>query len=445
MSIYKDCDIRGVYNEELMDAEAYEIGRAVGTLLHGKTVVVCGDARTSTPALKKQLMKGLRESGANLLDLGLEPTPVFYFAKDILAADGGVMVTASHNPAKYNGFKISLGEQPITTEDIRNIETLVQTKEYTTGEGTLRELDVERDYVYFIKQNIRAGRRSVVVDAGGGATSILAPRIFSEMGYEVFPLFCKYDGQFTQRDPNPAVYENLTALQAEVQRAGADFGVAFDGDGDRVVFVDDTGATVTSERSLCVFMSAYMKDRVSSVVYDLKSSSIVKQTAEQLGSKAIMERSGHAFIKKTFLENKSCLAGEISGHFFFEELGHDDGIFAALKMGEILSERNEKFSQIIARIPTTVITPDIRIAWRYEEQDALLEHIKQFGANYEMSFLDGVRVEFGYGWLLIRKSVTEQGITLRIEADTQENVKKIVSLLLAGVPELAGKNQLLSV
>ena len=445
MSIYKDCDIRGIYEEEFNEQDIYEIGRAIGSVLTGKNVLICGDVRLSTPALKKELLNGLLKSGANVLNIGTEPTPVFYFAKGHLKADGGVMVTASHNPWQYNGLKISLGEQPIRVEDIEDIRRRVEQRDYTEGSGYYKQHNVEPEYIGFVHRHIKNGSKKVVVDAGGGVTAKLAPHMFREFGYDVVELFCEFDGKFSDRDPNPAVYAHLHKLQDKVRETGADFGVAFDGDGDRVVFVDDKGETVTSERSLCIFMQSYMKDRKSSVVYDLKSSSIVKTTAEKLGSEAIMERSGHTFIKRNFLKNNSVLAGEISGHFFFGELGHDDGIYAALKMGEILSGSSKSMSELVAEIPVTVITPDIRIKWKYTEQDALLEAIKTaLQGKSELSYLDGVRAEFPHGWLLVRKSVTEEGVTLRIEADDAAALKEIVSTLLAGVPQLRGKNELLA-
>lgn len=444
MSIYKDCDIRGIYGEELTGAEAYEIGRAVGSILNGKNVLLCGDARFSTDELKEKMAEGLLESGANVTDIGIEPTPVFYFAKSFLKTDGGVMVTASHNPWQYNGFKVVLGDRPITTEDIREIERRVEKRDYTKGAGQKKTLDIEREYADFVKGSVRPGNRRVVIDAGGGVTGKIAPGLFREMGYDVVELFCELDGKFTNRDPNPAVYSHLKKLEEKVVESGADYGVAFDGDGDRAVFVSDRGEAVTSERSLCVFMEDVMKEPGDSVVYDLKSSSIIRRTAEALGAEPLMERSGHAFIKKTFLEHGSSLAGEISGHFFFKELGHDDGIYAALKMGEILSRHDKKLSEMIAGIPMTVITPDIRIKWKYGEQDALIAHVKEMGGAYPLTLIDGVRVEFGFGWLLIRKSVTEEGITLRIEADTREQMGEIVDILLEYVPELKGKHELLT-
>lgn len=438
MSIYKECDIRGIFETELDEAQAYEIGRAVGSMLFEKRVLVCGDARFSTPGLKAQLTAGLQASGAHVVDMGLSPTPAFYFGKAHLQLEGGVMVTASHNPWQYNGFKIALGDQPIRPEDIQEIARRVKTQDYTTGSGTLTTVDLDAEYQACLKKHIAKGNRRVVVDAGGGATSLLAPNLFQAMGYDVVPLFCQFDGKFSNRNPNPAVYSHLTALQTAVVEAKADFGVAFDGDGDRVVFVDELGNTITSERTLCLFLEHLPeKKEVDSVVYDLKSSSIIEKTAQKLGVQPVMERSGHAFIKRTFLARHSSLAGEISGHFFFQELGHDDGIFAALRMGEILSQENQPLSQLIAHIPMTIITPDIRIHWPYDQRDGLLEQVKAM--DYPISLLDGVRVQLPNSWILMRKSVTEEGVTLRIEADSQAHMDETVNILLNCVPALHDK------
>ncbi len=439
MSIYKECDIRGIYGKELQAPEAYEIGRAIGTMLTGKTVVVCGDARYSTPILKAELVKGLLGSGAHILDISLAPTPVFYFAKHHLSAYGGVMVTASHNPWPYNGFKVALGIQPITPADIQEIHRRVTTKDFVSAQGTYAQVEVEAAYEAAMSSLVHGGHCKVVIDAGGGATSLLAPAIFTKIGYDVVPLYCQFDGKFSNRNPNPAVFSNLTKLQQVVMDSGADLGMAFDGDGDRVVFVDETGAVITSEKSLCILMEHLPKDRRNSVVYDLKSSSIVEKTALSLGITPMMERSGHAFIKKTFLSHHSALGGEISGHFFFQELGHDDGIYCGLKMAEILSQSGKTMSALGAHIPTTLITPDIRIPWPYALRDNLMSKVKSMEQNYPITTLDGVRVQFPYGWLLIRKSVTEEGITLRIEAETQKKLEQIVEILLSYVPELSEK------
>lgn len=353
------------------------------------------------------------------------------------------MVTASHNPAKYNGFKVMLGAQPVTAQEMDAISALVQSREYTAGDGGEAEIDITNDYIRHVKKLVAPGNKKVVIDACNGAESVLAPKLFREMGYQVEELYCTFDGTFPNRDPNPAVYPHLKALQNRVLDTKADFGVAFDGDGDRVVLVDETGTVLNSETTLCILMQGCPTIQNSSVVYDLKSSSIVRKTADSLGSKPIMERSGHAYIKATFYQHDSCLAGEISGHFFFQELRHDDGLYAALKIGDILSRGQETLSERRLRIPQTAITPDIRIHWPYDEQKAMLAKVEKLGAG-NVSYLDGVRIEFDDGWLLVRQSVTEELVTIRIEGDDEQALARIIRCLLEMLPELQGKHPMLA-
>lgn len=442
MSIYKDCDIRGVYGLELDEATAYDIGRAVGTKMQGKTMVVGGDARISTPALKEKLIQGMVDSGANILDAGLTPTPMFYFAVKHCKSDGGVTVTASHNPPKYNGFKMIFGHLPVQPKDVMEIRQLVEQKAFSAGQGSVTKVDVAEAYKAEIKALSKMyAPMKVVVDAGNGAESKVAPEVFRELGYEVVELYCEYDGTFPNRDPNPSVYKNIKTLQEKVLEEKAQLGVAFDGDGDRVVFVDDKGDILTSEESFVVMIQDYLKDKPSSVVYDLKSSSIVEREIVAHNSEAIMERSGHAFIKRTFLKNNSALAGEISGHFFFQELGYDDGLFAAVKMAEIVGKSGMRLSEISAKIQRTLITPDIRIPFPTQEQDGLLAKIEEMGQKYTVSKLDGVRVKFPNGWMLIRKSITEPCVTMRIEARDEAEMIWIKKWILEAAPELRGKHE----
>ncbi len=292
MSIFKECDIRGVYGENLDEENAYLIGRAVGSLLSGKSIVVGGDVRISTPALTDRLIDGLFQSGAEVINIGTVPTPLVYFGKSVLKAAGAVMVTASHNPAEYNGFKITLGEIPVSPENLKELEKKIEKKDFIDLKGSVREYSIEKEYENFVLPLIQPQRKlKVVIDAGNGAMSELAPDIFSKAGHEVLELFCSFDGRFPNRGPNPAVYGNLDLLQEKVVDEEADIGIAFDGDGDRVVFVDNLGRFCESERSFVILIKDYLAKEKSSVVYDGKSSSVVKKSIESAGSRAIMERS----------------------------------------------------------------------------------------------------------------------------------------------------------
>ena len=439
MSIYKDCDIRGIYGKEFDEAQAYLIGRAVGTQHTGQTLAVGGDVRLSTPVLKEKITAGLRESGADVIDIGMLPTPVFYYALKTLPVSGGVMVTASHNPAQYNGFKLMFGDEPVTTETITGIEDVVRAGRFAEGKGKIARQDVVTPYRAWITGALPKGHIRVVLDCGNGTMSELAPAVMKELGYDVVPLFCSFDGSFPNRDPNPAVYSHLGALQEKTVSSGAAFGAAFDGDGDRVVFVDDLGRVAQSERALVVLIREYLKDKPSSVVYDLKSSSIVRDAVLALHGEPRMERSGHAFIKANFLKNHSALAGEISGHFFFGELGYDDGLYATAKMAEIIERSGKALSALVDEIKKTLITPDIRVFCPYAQRDGWLEKVREMGKEFEVSLIDGVRVDFPDGWLLVRKSVTEEGMTIRIEADNEAAMARIKGILVRTLPEVKEK------
>lgn len=440
MSIYKDCDIRGVYGQELRADEVYRIGRALATVARGK-ILVGGDVRLSTPELKAALTQGLLDSGAQVIDLGAIPTPVLYFAlKRCPDASAGATVTASHNPPEYNGVKFMIGASPVTRETMDKLQAIVESEDFTNANGSLNHWDAAAEYLSSLANRFRAPRPlHVLVDAGCGAMGPIAPEAFRRAGYRVTELSCKPDGAFPDRSPNPADYSCLGATGAAVRDCGADLGVAFDGDGDRAVFLDETGAPVQNEKSLALFIRSLLKDHPAPVVYDQKSSSIVRDAILEMGGTPLPERSGHAFIKKRFLENGAALAGEVSGHFFFGELGYDDGLFAALRMAELLAGSDISLSRLTSAISCPPITPDIRLSCPYAEQQSWLDRVEKMARNAgaEISRLDGVRADFGDGWFLMRKSVTAEQITLRAEAKREERLREILSLLAAALPESA--------
>ena len=440
MSIFKDCDIRGIYPSEIDGASAYTIGRALATLHPGAAMCVGGDVRVSTPELKDSFIKGLTESGAHIIDIGTIPTPVLYFALSRIPCGGGATVTASHNPPKYNGIKFMFGDVPVTRRDIDAVKALCDSGDFAAATGCVETLDILPDYMAFLRDRFTAKKPlKVVVDAGNGAMSRVAPKAFKQSGYEVVELFCEPDGTFPNRDPNPAEYHHLGAVCAKVVACGADFGVAFDGDGDRAVFIDETGAAVQNEKSLALFIKYLLKGKPTPVVYDQKSSSAVKTATLEMGGTPMPERSGHAFIKKRFLEVGAAVAGEVSGHFFFGELGYDDGLFAALMMADIIAESGQTLSVLTGGIVIPPITPDLRVFCPYAEQQAWLDRIEALGRaqGWDISHLDGVRMEFDGGWVLARKSVTAEQITLRAEARSKEMLADILATVSSVLPKEA--------
>lgn len=434
--IFHACDIRGIAGSDLTTDKARQIGLAVGTKLHGKRVVVGGDVRLSTPELRPAISCALAESGCEVINIGEVSTPAFYFALEHFEAEGGVMVTASHNPPQYNGFKLVLGPSPVTEEDVAEIKQLVDEGAGVAGWGSQADYLILPDYIERMaaKALKPAQPFKVVVDAGNGAASLTAAAVFRSLGYDVVELFCEPDGNFPNRAPNPALRENLAALSAKVKETGAVVGVAFDGDGDRLGVVDETGEPVENDKIMVLLARYYLAQQKGPVIYDAKCSMAVPEEITKAGGEPIMGRAGHTFIKMAFLERQALFGGELSGHFFFRELGYDDGLFAGLKVCELIS-RFGPLSKQAATIPNYLLTPDIRIPYAGPDKDAVIEKMAQKLKDYPVNRIDGIRLEFTDGWAMIRSSVTEPLFTLRFEAKTPKRLKEIAELLLSAMPD----------
>lgn len=434
MSIFKACDIRGIAQRDLTDEQTCRIAQALGVKLTGQTVVVGGDIRYSTPRLKEIMVRELTASGCHVKDIGTVATPVFYYAIDKLGADSGIMVTASHNPAEHNGFKMVFGEQPITEEDVQEIRRLSEEGRAVRGSGTCEAIDVIEDYWTDISKIATHGSIKVVVDAGGGATSAIAPELFRRCGYEVVELFCEADGSFANRPPNPAIPANLAKLGKAVRDSGAKLGIGFDGDGDRAGFVDENGRAIDNDKMLVLLAESYLAKEKGAVIYDAKCSMLVPEGIAQAGGRPVMARAGHTFCKAAFQREKAVFAGEISGHFFFRELGHDDGMFAGLKMCELV-EKHGSLAQMADRLPSYILTDEYRVRAEAYQMDEVLEKIAERLAEYQPNRIDGVRIESADGWGMIRASVTEPIFTLRFEGKCQEEIVRLQALFLSAMEE----------
>ncbi|MCM8763988.1 MAG: phosphomannomutase/phosphoglucomutase [Candidatus Omnitrophica bacterium] len=434
MSIFKACDIRGRYGDELTEEIAYRIGRAIGTLCRDKKIVVGGDLRISTPELKRALTNGITSSGCDVFDINTVPTPVFYFTLRHFSLNCGVQVTGSHNPPSDNGMKIVAGKNPITPEEINLIKNLVESEKFASGFGEVFVKNPVEEYKNYIKAFFEKGNLKIAVDAGNGCWWKLAPEILEELGYKTVKLFCEPDGTFPNRHPNPAISKNIRELQKKVVESNSDFGVAFDGDGDRAIFVDDRGNVVPADIAIVIYIRNILPNKKGmSVVHDIKCSQIVADEIRKFGAIPIMEKSGHAFIKKRFLETGAAFAGEVSGHYFFKEIGTDDGLFATLMMAKIIEKNGALFEQIKSIEPYP-ITPDIRISLEHPEKiiETLINHYPPDMINT----LDGVRIQFEHGWALVRKSVTEPVITMRFEGKTIEALERIKNEIFSLIPGL---------
>jgi len=434
MKIFHACDIRGIAGTELTNDIAHKIGLAVGVKLAGQKVVVGGDIRLSTPVLKDIMIKALVESGCEVVDIGTVATPVFYYALKVTGGTGGVMVTASHNPGPYNGFKLVLGPSPISEDDILEIKQMVENGVSVSGSGTVQKRPIIDEYIAYTAKLAQTSKLRVVVDAGNGATAEIAPALFRQLGYDVVELYCQPDGNFPNRSPNPALPENLQGLGEAVRQSGASLGVAFDGDGDRVAFVDENGRPVDNDDIIVVVARYYLEQEPGTIIYDAKCSMVAPEQIIKAGGRPVMARAGHTFSKAAFIREKALFAGEISGHFFFRELGYDDGMFAGLKVCEFVA-RHGSLAELVDGIPNYILTPDIRIPYKGTDKDAVLDVVAEKLATHCPNRIDGVRIDFNDGWGMIRASVTEPLFTLRFEAKSQERLQEIIKILLSALPE----------
>lgn len=440
MSIYRDCDIRGRYTEQLKNKHAYLLGQAIVEMAGKTKVIVCGDARTSTPDLKKLLIKSLLDGGCHVYDIGVLPTPVFYFARFLLGVKTGVMVTASHNPKEYNGFKIILGEMPITRKEMDAIQRLMESKkEVPKTQGMLTTRDVLSDYFDFAGKYIEnlEGLKTIL-DYGNGVGSITGKKLWGFSKATTINLFDEIDGTFPNRPSDPAKAENLQKLCSSVINNEADLGIAYDGDADRVAFVDELGQVVSNDKIIALISKWLLSGDSETIVYDQKCSQIVPEIIKEYKGHPVMERSGHTYIKRTFLERNAIYAGELSGHHFFRFFPQgDDGILSSLVLAKMLKYRKKSLSELINKLPSYPITPDIRLPCETQEANRIINKIRKgLEDEAKVTTLDGVRAEYSDGWGMARKSVTGPLITLRFEGKNRAALQRIISRFEEVAPEL---------
>ena len=435
--VFRAYDIRGVVGRELTPELVQAIGRAIGSQayeLGEQTVVVGRDGRLSSPELARQLIEGLRESGRDVIDIGAVPTPVLYFATHYLDAASGVMVTGSHNPPDYNGFKIVLQGRTLAEDEIQALHRRIVEGRYTSGSGGLEQVDVVADYIERITSDVRVSRRlTVVVDCGNGIAGAVAPQLYRALGCDVIELYCEVDGQFPNHHPDPSMPENLLALTRAVQEHAADIGLAFDGDGDRLGVVASGGTVVWPDKVLMLLaMDVLSRNPGATVIYDVKSSRHLERVITDHGGQPVMWKTGHSLIKAKMQETGALLAGELSGHIFFRErwFGFDDALYAGARLLEVLSLDHRTTARIFGSLPESVATPELRVEVPEGEQRRIMERLAA-GAKFpgaRLTTVDGVRADFEDGWGLVRASNTTPCLILRFEADDPEALRRIQEL-----------------
>jgi phosphomannomutase/phosphoglucomutase len=431
--VFREYDVRGLVDRELTDEFARGLAQAYGTVMarEGRRRIALGrDVRESSPRLAEAFAEGLVSCGLTVWDVGVVPTPVLYYAIVALEADGGVQITGSHNPIEYNGFKLCRGTSSLWGEEIRTLARIMASGEFARGEGRREERQILDDYVAMVVGKTRPRRPlKVVLDAGNGTAGLVAPRIFRELGHEVHPLYCEPDGRFPNHLPDPTVEAYMEDLKAEVRRQGADVGIGYDGDADRIGAVDETGRMVWGDQLLAIFARDVLRRQPGAkVIFDVKCSQALEEDIRAHGGVPVMWKTGHSLTKAKMREEGAPLAGEMSGHMFFSEdfFGYDDAIYASARLARILADGDEPFSAIVDSLPRYVSTPEIRIEATDEDKFRIVEELaREFSREHEVITLDGVRVLFGDGWGLLRASNTQPVLVLRFEARTRERLQEI--------------------
>ena len=433
--IFRACDIRGVVGETLTKEVAYLLGLSFGTQAQKKQqnrVVVGRDGRHSGPFLSEALCQGLEASGCEVIDLGQVPTPVLYYATHYFETGTGIMITGSHNPPNYNGFKMMVAGDTLADDDVQALYHCILNEDFTYGKGSISQELIIDHYIDRITQDIKLDRSlKIVIDCGNGVVGVLAEKLFNKLGCEVVPLYCDVDGDFPNHHPDPGQPKNLQDLIKVVKQEKADLGIAFDGDGDRLGLVTDKGDIVWPDRVMMLFVEDLLSRAPGSkIIYDVKCSQHLKNRIEQFGGIAIMYKTGHSLIKRKMREENALLSGEMSGHFFFKErwYGFDDACYSASRLLEIISKKPiQTLSSIFDALPNSVNTPEINIEIAESKKFPFIERLKNEHTFKDATIItiDGIRVEFADGWGLVRASNTTPCLVLRFEANCESVLARI--------------------
>jgi phosphomannomutase/phosphoglucomutase len=435
--IFREYDIRGIAETDLTDDVVEQIGKAFGSFVKGDGPIAVGrDVRTSSPRIRSAFVRGLLSTGHSVIDVGVVPTPVLYFAVLELSAHGGVMVTGSHNPIEYNGLKMISAEGGIYGKDIQKLRELCERQEFRTGSGTAREADVVPAYIASVTSRVRLRRPlKVVTDAGNGTGGPLSRVIYEQLGCEVVSIFEEPDGSFPHHLPDPTVETYMEDLKRRVVAERADVGIGFDGDADRIGAVDETGRLIWGDKLLALYAQHVLSMKAgATIIFDVKCSEAVPEVIKARGGVPLMWKTGHSLIKAKMKEEQALLAGEMSGHMFFADnyYGFDDALYAGARLLEFVSGGPSPLSSAVDSLPTYFSSPEIRIDCPEEQKFQAVGLLKRrLEGKYPINAIDGVRVTLDGGWALVRASNTQPVIVLRFEGKTPEKLREIETYIRA--------------
>ncbi len=443
--IFREYDIRGLVGTDLTDDVVRDIGRALAAYMteRGKTKASVGrDCRLSSDRFGALIVEGMVESGLTVTDLGVVPTPLFYFSLFNLDVEGGIMVTGSHNPPEYNGFKVAFGKSTLYGPQVQEIGDIIENRRFVKGNGSVGVYPhIRDDYYAFLRKNISIPKGlKVVVDAGNGTGGQVACPIMEELGQRVIPLFCDMDGHFPNHFPDPTVEKNLTQLKETVLRESADLGIGYDGDADRIGVIDDAGNVIWGDYLMLIYARDILKgNKGAAFVSEVKCSKNLFEDIERRGGTAIMWKAGHSLIKQKMKETKALFGGEMSGHMFFADrfFGFDDAIYASLRLLEILARDSRKLSDLLKDLPLTWSTPEIRLDCPESVKFDVVRRITDYyRSRFTIVDTDGVRVILPDGWGLVRASNTQAILVLRFEADSREALERIQAMVMADLDSI---------
>jgi phosphomannomutase/phosphoglucomutase len=433
-NIFREYDIRGIVDKDLTEDNVEVLGKAMGTYFRrqGKAEVAVGrDCRLSSPAYAAAIGKGLRSTGCRVVDLGTIPTPLLYFAIYSAHKEAGVMITGSHNPPEYNGFKMMVGEETLYGAAIQDVYAIIKNGGFLAGrDGGETRYGIVSAYEDYVVKNIRLAKKlKLVLDAGNGTAGVVAVPIFRRLGCEVVELYCEMDGRFPNHHPDPTLPEAMKDLIRTVRETQADFGIAYDGDGDRIGVADSEGHLVWGDQLLIFFSRDILRSHPgAAIISEVKATKVLYDEIARLGGRPIMWKTGHSLIKKKIKEEHALLAGEMSGHLFFADrfFGFDDAIYSSARLAELVSRSDSKLSQMVDALPRTFSTPEIRIYASDEVKFKIVDEVKaELARTYPVIDIDGVRAIFSKGWGLVRASNTQAVLVLRFEGETAGDLKAI--------------------
>ncbi|MBL7190614.1 phosphomannomutase/phosphoglucomutase [bacterium] len=437
-TIFRQYDIRGLVDEDLNQEVVTTLGRGIGTMFRNlgmKRISLGWDARFSSPIYRDALTEGLNSTGVNVIHLGMCTTPSSYFAIHHLKTDGGVMITGSHNPPEFNGFKVNVGNKSIFGEEIQDLYRLIEKGQFASGKGSVEEYLIITHYIGYLSAAVKLNRKlRIALDSGNGTGGLVAPEVFRRLGCEVTELFSEPDGNFPNHHPDPTVEKFIADLKRTVVDNKLDFGVAYDGDADRIGVIDDKGNIIWGDMLMVIFARSILKDNPgAAIIGEVKSSQKMYDDIAKHGGRPIMWKTGHSLIKNKMKEEGALLAGEMSGHIFFNDryLGYDDAVYASCRLAEIVAAGNKPLSGFLNDLPKTYSTPEIRFDCTDDVKFKVIERAQDYfiKAGYDVNDIDGVRLNFGDGWGLLRASNTQPVLVMRFEAESEKRLEEIETLV----------------